>query len=744
MIESITIKDFATYSKDTPQKLDGLSKVNFLFGSNGAGKTVISQIIDNESKFSECKIAWKGGEQLETMVYNRDFVKRNFSQSTEIQGVFTLGEEQQDTLDKISSAKEKENELRTAVENLTIELQGNDGFSGKKGELAGVKEKFKMECWSKKQKYDEKFKDSFQRFRGDREKFKEAILHKKNTNEAELLAFAELEEKTKSVFGENMEAKKPISTIDADSILSHETKLILKKKVIGKEDVDIAAMINKLGNSDWVQKGRDFYNVNDEMCPFCQQKTDKEFSDSLNEYFDDTFQSDIKAIEDIKTNYVKDAGNIQKMISLWVDRKSEFLDMVELKSKEELLLTKINSNIQKIAEKQRAPSQIVELDSLATVLDAINSMIDTANQRITVHNNTVANIKTESDNLISQVWRFVVDEMKYEIKKYEEEENNLNNIIATIKEDIKNTNECRNTKLKYIYELEKKTTSVQPTIDRMNRWLELFGFRGFNFAKVGETSYKIVRSDGSDVEDTLSEGEKNFVTFLYFYHLIKGSNSDSGVTTDKIVVFDDPVSSIDSDILFIVSSLIKDLFNEVNENKGHIKQVFVLTHNVYFHKEVSYNTKKGMSKNMKFWIVRKPEQYSKIEFYNNKNPVETLYQLLWKEVRESQSEKEGENIAIQNTLRRILEYYFRILGSFPNYDEICEKFDKIDEKIVCKSLVAWLHKGSHFADEDMYVSNNDLKVGIYLKVFKDIFCKLGHKAHYTMMMSAPINEPIEE
>jgi wobble nucleotide-excising tRNase len=62
------------------------------------------------------------------------------------------------------------------------------------------------------------------------------------------------------------------------------------------------------------------------------------------------------------------------------------------------------------------------------------------------------------------------------------------------------------------------------------------------------------------------------------------------MTTDRIVVFDDPVSSLDSDVLFIVSSLIKSLFDHVRENKGNIKQIFVLTHNVYFHKEVAYTS----------------------------------------------------------------------------------------------------------------------------------------------------------
>ncbi|MBN0669170.1 AAA family ATPase, partial [Pseudomonas aeruginosa] len=101
-------------------------------------------------------------------------------------------------------------------------------------------------------------------------------------------------------------------------------------------------------------------------------------------------------------------------------------------------------------------------------------------------------------------------------------------------------------------------------IDAINTLLASFGFHGFSLAKADSgTAYVLRRPDGMDAKETLSEGERTFVTFLYFYHLLKGSDSESGVTTDRIVVFDDPVSSLDSDILFIVSSLIKALFDEV-------------------------------------------------------------------------------------------------------------------------------------------------------------------------------------
>ena len=52
-------------------------------------------------------------------------------------------------------------------------------------------------------------------------------------------------------------------------------------------------------------------------------------------------------------------------------------------------------------------------------------------------------------------------------------------------------------------------------------------------------------------------GERHFIAFLYFYHLVMGSQSDEGKVENKIVIIDDPVSSMDSSSLFVVASLVR-------------------------------------------------------------------------------------------------------------------------------------------------------------------------------------------
>lgn len=366
------------------------------------------------------------------------------------------------------------------------------------------------------------------------------------------------------------------------------------------------------------------------------------------------------------------------------------------------------------------------------MLDVIIKIVEDANAAIQKHNSMVSNLETERTLLTGQVWRYLLDhEIKSDLVAFTNQKKGLETGIGNLEKQIEEKTKEQQKKAQEIRALEKDTTSIQPTIDAINALLQSFGFTGFALAKSNrERFYKIQRPDGSDAKETLSEGEKNFITFLYFYHLLKGSENESGMTSDRVVVFDDPVSSLDSDILFIVSNLIKGVFDEVRVGGGTIKQVFVLTHNVYFHKEVSFHPKRradGRLKDETFWTVRKSNQESKIRRHET-NPIKTSYELLWIEVRNP----DRDNLAIQNTLRRILENYYKILGNV-DPDAICAHFEG-KEKLICRSLFSWVNDGSHFAHDSLYVSIDDSMVESYLSVFKRIFDKTGHMAHYNMMM----------
>ena len=506
MIKSIQIQKEASYG-DPGETLSELSKFNFIYGSNGTGKTTISRIIADEAAFSDCYLVWQGGIALQPLVYNRDFVEKNFSQSSELKGIFTLGEKDKDILQKIMDAKKALNSLKEDGLKLKITLEGEDGNGGNKAELEGLESEFEEKCWKYQKKHEDKLQGAFTGVRGKKSAFKRKLLDEAANNPAELKKLEDIENRAVTVFGETPQAETIITVPIYEILLNLESSPILKKKVIGKEDVDIAAMIQKLGNSDWVKQGRKYYEVNEYICPFCQQKIASSFTSSLNAYFDDVFEKDVATIELLLSDYKMNGERLQQSLQSVLENPSRFLDTGKLKVEVEILDSRISANIQRIEKKRKELSQSVELELLNNILTEIKELIDSANNAIRKHNIIVSNLAQEKRNLTSEVWKYLLEnEIKEDLFTYRTKKNGLQQAIDSLNAQIEKK------RLKYkeqdavIKKLERNTTSIQPTIDEINNLLESFGFTNFSLAKSKKGRfYKIQRPDGTDANETLRD-----------------------------------------------------------------------------------------------------------------------------------------------------------------------------------------------------------------------------------------------
>jgi wobble nucleotide-excising tRNase len=207
------------------------------------------------------------------------------------------------------------------------------------------------------------------------------------------------------------------------------------------------------------------------------------------------------------------------------------------------------------------------------------------------------------------------------------------------------------------------------------------------------------------------------------------------ITSDRIIVIDDPISSLDSNILFIVSTLINNLKQRVRNN-SNFKQLILLTHNVYFHKEISFNKGNPKLADEGFWILRKINDISQIHEYAE-NPIKNSYELLWRELKENKN-----SITAPNIMRRILENYFKFFGNVDIY-EIIDIFPE-DEKIVCYTLLSWANDGSHHIHDDLFVDNSQEQIEKYFTVFEKIFVNSDHHSHFVMMMGENLKDDQED
>lgn len=543
-------------------------------------------------------------------------------------------------------------------------------------------------------------------------------------------------------------------------------KELLDKVIVSSSDTPFARFLKALGStaSDWVRDGHTHFSGSaGGKCPYCQQKLPADFENEIAATFDAQYQQDIRDLGQFQSTYGRETADIVRLLQTNTADAMPSLDLKAYQERLSLLESKFEVNRQRIAEKVKEPSKTVSLEDTDTLLLEIGAMIDDINKLIKANNDVVAAKKSSKEKCKTEIMQYLAFMLADEVTSYKDE-------VARLKTEIDDVTE-RGKKLKkeigelttQISELNKHNANTEAAIDSINKILRDSGFQGFSIrAKDGvENVYEIVRENGT-VAENLSEGERNFIAFLYFYHRVRGS-MNSEELKEKIVIIDDPVSSMDSTALFIVSAIVREMINVCRNNTeylnpqvpgDYIKQLFILTHNVYFHREVTYQ-QVGYYNCTSFYMIRKNDNVSAVKLCKrqnkeipseeeNYNPVQNSYAALWDELRDLHS-----TIPALNVMRRILEYYFLQLCGYEGSDlrsivlekkENREKFIKqvegekpdMTDYQLASSLLAYINNPNGISDGLNYVEDCE-DAEAYKRVFQMIFDALGQSQHYKMM-----------
>lgn len=734
MIKSIKIRNVASFDNEGII-VENLQKVNLIYGSNGTGKSTISKVLDSPVNYNDCKVEWEDDMPLQIMAYNKEFKQANFQEH--LKGIFTLGKATKDEMDELAK-------MREDLKQIVIEGKGY------KSQIEKLQDDIKNEgnnlreyLWKYVYKGYEEFGSAMSGSR-QKESFKKKLLDTYDIYVEDDLEYDVLKDKYKTLFGETLIAQPQIVLTDNTSVDIIENDAIWSKVIVGKQDVDIAALIQKLGISDWVNQGQKILAPNSDVCPFCQQHTiTEEFKNKLDSFFDEDYKNSIKIIESkiigyqTATNRMLD--NFQKVVEMQKMVTKSFLDIELVESKLLALRSLVKSNIDVMLQKKKEPSQKASVSLTNEVLNAILQAIQKANDDITNYNKLVTNVEKEILKLSNSIWMFLTKNAKGKIDEYKQKVSGFQKAIENLMKKRDVASDRYRALYNQIKTKETNVTSVKPTVDEINRLLLGLGFTNFSIQEAPDMPnyYQIVRENGEVANSSLSEGEVTFVTFLYYRQLVKGGFSRDSVSENRVLVIDDPVSSLDSSVLFVVSTLVREMFADANEGNGPIKQVVLLTHNVYFQKEVAFKGNQCSWKDtIAHYVLRKKNNISSIQAYGKNNPVKSSYELMWNELKNM---KLHSCIVVQNVMRRIIDNYFHYFGGMSN-DVILEKFTNNEERQICRSLLTWVNDGSHSLPEDLYIEQSDDYLAKQMDVFKKIFDVMGQSQHYNMMMSQIIME----
>ncbi|MGM1323343.1 AAA family ATPase [Corynebacterium macclintockiae] len=735
----------ATYNNCTIET----SYLNFFYGRNGAGKSTIARVLNEGTG-----LTWSEGsnpEDYSVLVYDRAFVDANFSTYESLDGVFTVGQTNIEAEKQLSDLRTQRAEQDQEAKRQSGEVSALDA---KRDELTSS---FYEACWSLSQDVRAQFPDT-QDGRRKKRTFAEAILNTKIAKTHDLAKVGKLYD---VAFDKQATTYQLLQSVAVELPDDH----LMTTAIVSTATTDFAKFIDSLQAADWVRHGHNTFPTKDgDPCPFCQQELPTGFSNQLAQCFDEAYEQSMAHLRTFAQEYKNAARQAWSIpLSATMLTVPPQLSVREYDTYIELLRSKLQTNVETIDRKLVNPSSQFDLEDVSTVLNDLNQLIADTNREIDAHNTVVANQKQQRATCTEQVWQHLAAQLEHTVTTYRTQSKTLANEIDTAKRAERTALDAVTTLDGQIKQLLGSVVDTSAVMDKINTVLTESGFQGFHLADVPDhaNTYRVVRPDGNTAEN-LSEGERNFIAFLYFYFLVHGSLNQDGDERSKIVVIDDPVSSMDSSAMFIVAAHIRELVGICQNNAEYrhdtgqgdfVKQIFVLSHNPYFYKEVSYPNLNDY-RYASYYLITKTDNISKASVcvrhkqdapseLENYSPVLNTYTALWNEYKEVNS-----SITLLNVTRRILEHYFLQLCGYEGADlkatlltDNRDKFIHTDAEgredhahyYLVQSMLTYISHHTSGIEDDTFLIAEDYDPKHLRHVFRRIFELMGQEQHYRMM-----------
>lgn len=265
------------------------------------------------------------------------------------------------------------------------------------------------------------------------------------------------------------------------------------------------------------------------------------------------------------------------------------------------------------------------------------------------------------------------------------------------------------------------------------------GITDFKIKYHSANLYKIVRGENEEkIFRSLSEGEKMIISFLYFIELCRGKKESTETGKKKIIVIDDPISSLSHIYVFNIGRLIKNEFFGKKETKKDkesgseivkwnykYEQLFVLTHSLYFFYEITETHPENRKESQQ--LIRLIKNESGSSFVPMKyEEIQNDYQAYWYIIKD-----ERQPVAlIANCMRNIIEYFFSFVEKI-DLNNVFQKDEMKQNRF--QAFNRYINRESHSLGQNIF----DYKEFNYTE-FRDAFATLfkitDYEEHYKKMI----------
>lgn len=535
----------------------------------------------------------------------------------------------------------------------------------------------------------------------------------------------DLKKEARQLQGE-AQGRQPLSKV-LINVEDIEQSELLSKVIIGNKNSAVASLIETLGNSDWVNTGIKYVHIDGEegVCPFCQQKTiTQNFLEQINAYFDESYNRDKSQIEQMISSY---DAQIKKATDFFNAIKDDsFLEKnkAEIESLSANLISVLEHNLNTLREKAKTPSIQVSLQPINEIIESINSIIKNVNNEITLYNQRIADIKGSKSKIRDRFWCLMRKEYNDVIELYVKNEKDYEQSVKNAQKELQTITSEINTNIALIEENRKKTVNIDEAVENIKNGLIDIGITDFTIEKYSEEDalYRLKREDlDEDVFKTLSEGEKMVISFLYFMELCKGESTAEKASNKKIVVIDDPISSLSHIYVFNIGRLIH---NEFLRTKKY-DQLFILTHSLYFFYELTNTNHKERKETQKLFRICKNTESSYFEDMKYED-IQNDYQAYWHIIKD---EKQSPAL-IANCMRNVMEYFFNFVEK-QDFAQVFQRPELQENRYM--AFNRYMNRESHSKGQNIF-DIKEFNYDSFREAFKKVFETEGYIDHYNKMI----------
>jgi len=552
-----------------------LKKHSLFFGFNGTGKTTISRLFSalaegDEKAFDkgyEVEFSTYDGRTLtinkdekheNILVYNEDYVDRNFSWQEAVKvgakAFVVIGQKSKEQEESLSENSKLRDQFKNEMDSLEKEIKLKTKEIGEKSTSHAGEMSKKLTPFGQ-DKYQKYAKPNI-----------EKDVARLNEHSSEVLLQISEAVELEKLKRQKLSKIYPIPQIGTQSIVDIVTRI---KEYLELSRPDKVEMLFDALELEWLEAGVPLHE-HKQNCLFCGGILSSERKAEIN-----------RIIGNVVAKFISDGGALLAEIEnfklpnqlpltssqIYSDLSFELTPIVESYAS---FLNSLEDWLDEAKMKVQAHKNYLDFDSsFKTQTDSLNNDIRDINSKLRdlaeKHNTRSDEFQKIKNEALSNIELFYLSKYKSEIEQLEKDKASKSILFEAAKLNYRRAKTT-------VDEIQRSLASEGKAALEINEMLGKFLGRKDIKIEFSEEDSKFILKRNDRIAKKLSEGEKTAISVCYFLISVRANPE---AISEKIVVVDDPVTSLDSTNIYNAFAILRTHLKDV-------KQLMVLTHSLVF------------------------------------------------------------------------------------------------------------------------------------------------------------------